>query len=333
MPQTRKWRLLLFLTVAVWVFAPESIETQLARILAAESSLGPATPPGVQSQAPDKTAQEKRPPGAGKEPVADKKQWEALKSYCGKQLDNLQFKDLEKLLAAVQAVLPKQKHWPFIEPYALWKIEGKRQSVVYALLESQGSYLMPGSTDVRITLFDPSGEVLSETAFQTGYRCYFESAKQKTIKESDFPLIVLEIAHHGGPDPDIARQYYAKIGASFQLIRLEDSRGKAARNRYDNKAYAGPALPRQTARAWEADVTSSDRFKCLRALVWLGGNRWEMQSGERRKKDLDKPEDIRLVRQVRASEKVIARVRELAAGKDPWLAEAAQLALAPRDFP
>jgi hypothetical protein len=65
--------------------------------------------------------------------------------------------------------------------------------------------------------------------------------------------------------------------------------------------------------------------------VWLGGSHRDAKPGDKDEAQEENLADVRLVRKVRASEKVRARLNELSASKDRCLREEAALALDPED--
>jgi hypothetical protein len=234
-----------------------------------------------------------------------------------------------RLMWVIKALLPARSYrkWLDFRPSRVWTFprEGKRH--LYVLFEVDNTRPHPGSTGIRVTLFDGSGNVLSEVAFTTGYRCYLQGVKLEATGNGP-PLILLET---GGLGPNFARQYYAFQGTRIDLVRLEGRAGAAVRNWYSPAGpNVGPALPSQSEQAWEADLHSLNRWRVLRALVWLGG--WHEI------KPVKKPDNLRegvdegqLARAVRQRPRVIARVNELTGSEDRWLREAALLVLKPDD--
>ena len=94
---------------------------------------------------------------------------------------------------------------------------------------------------------------------------------------------------------------------------------------------AGPAPLLRTETEWTSDLLSVDRLAVLKALVWLGGIHGDLKEGEEPRPDREEEGQIRLVRQLRQNPTVNARLRELSQSKDPWVSEAASLALDPQD--
>ena len=74
---------------------------------------------------------------------------------------------------------------------------------------------------------------------------------------------------------------------------------------------------------------SPNPLKVLRALVWLGGEHWDLKGGDNTQ--YENADDVQLVHQVRADPKVVERLTALAKREDAWLQDAAVLALSPED--
>src|SRR4029077_1608401 len=94
---------------------------------------------------------------------------------------------------------------------------------------------------------------------------------------------------------------------------------------------SGPAIPKQTAAQWEADLAGDDRLRVLRTLVWLGGSHSESMQENPSPQSAEPADDLALFLETRSREKVLQSLRQLVASKDPWIAEAAKLALDARD--
>jgi hypothetical protein len=260
---------------------------------------------------------------------------EALKAQEGKDLRKLGEDKVKELRGTITKLVPNRTYRGFfdVRPWYVWDFRRKGGQPLWLLFEATISVSHPGYTDIRLTLLDQVGNVISETNFGTGWRCYLQDVKLEAATKERFPIIVLEQGPTPGPGPDYAKQYYGWVGGRFDLVRLEDSKGIATRTDYYIKHFqCGPPLPKQTEAAWEADLLSGNRLKVLRALTWLGGSHWDLRAGDPVDNQHEEVDAILLVRNVRAREKVIARLKELAMSQDQWLKEAATLALATYDL-
>ncbi len=178
---------------------------------------------------------------------ADPDAFRQFKAYVGQDLSHLyeQENQRRELLGAIAKLVPGRqynKHDDY-DPRYIWEFaRGVDDHSSYLLLEVDylGS-VQPGSSPLRLTLFGNMGELISEHKFDTGYRCYLAEACLQDAGH-DGPLLVLE-TEEVGLGPDWVKQYYARIGERFDLIRLEDHNGAVCRNSYYDVRMAGP-LPR-----------------------------------------------------------------------------------------
>jgi hypothetical protein len=256
---------------------------------------------------------------------------EPLNDYRGKELAKLEKGESEKLLAIIQGIIRDRKYGPFFDfrPWYVWEFPNNGRPLL-VLLEVNNQMPHPGSTGIRINVFDKVKRARAESEFWTGHRCYMHAVSlEKQVGLQD-PLVVIETGSFLGPD--YHKQVYARMGNRFDLIRLEDSKGKAKRNNYYVNHFAcGPTVPRQTSAEWEADILSSDRFRILRSLVWLGGAHWEGKLPDESENQHEPADVIRLVHNIRSNQKVVDQLKTFQTSEDTWVKEAATLAANPKD--
>lgn len=261
----------------------------------------------------------------------------SLSRYRGKELRKLEKDDAAKLKEIITKIVPKRTYrdtYDFL-PWHLWEFRNKNEQPFFILFEVYDSGFHPGSTFIRITEFDQAGKALEETTFDTAWRCYLRGVKlETTLLDGEYPIIILGTGPGPGPGGDLYKQYYAKVGSNYQLIRLEDYSGKATRNTYYIRHFrSGPALPKQKEQEWISDLLAKEQSRLLRALAWLGGIHYEYKKGDKPGKQEETLEDATLVRKVRENPKVKARLKELIDSEDKWIREAAVLASNPKDIP
>jgi len=272
--------------------------------------------------------------------AADPEAWARLQRVVGDDLRQMKRDDPERqaIVALIQRLIPGREYRRVFDyvPWYVWEFPAQGRESSYVLFEADTSGPHPGSTPVRLTLFSAAGRVLSETQFTTAHRCYLRDVALSGRLSEGYPVIVLKTGSGPGPGPDIGKQYYARIGDRFDLVRLEAGDRAARRNRnYITHFTAGPAVPVLTEDEWEAELRSDDRFRVLRALVWLGGAHYNYKPDEVPDPGDEQHEDlgqVLVVRSVRQNAAVVARLQELAAGTDLWQAEAAKLAMHPEDL-
>ncbi len=254
----------------------------------------------------------------------------ALQGYVGKNLQALSEQEISAFQVIITQLVPNRNYREYFDyhPWRIWRFQEKQQATLYVLLDVDNTGPHPGSTGIRVTMLDNRGKMLTETIFKTGWRCYLRGVSLLESAEEDYPLIVLETDSWLGPD--YAKQIYAKIGAHFDLVRVENSTGQATRNRYYVRHFqCGPLIPQQSESAWETDLKSEERFRVLRALIWLGGVHSDLPV-DQTKEEAEKQEEALLVREMLKQKKVQDILQKCAASKDPWIKEAARLALNPK---
>ncbi|MDB5308077.1 MAG: hypothetical protein JWO38_2279 [Gemmataceae bacterium] len=279
--------------------------------------------------------QEKRTSPKSKRAALD-----VVQAFLGKNLEKAGEEELRPLMAAMRVLDPGRltssdaESWPSPAPLYVWAF-GSEPGPVGCLVLERGQFtnIIPGTTDIRLTLFDHTGAWRAKVESTTGWRCYYRAARLESVPGIEDPVVVIDTAD--GLGPGYARQWYARIGSRFDLVRVENYDGATARNLYHTQNWrCGPPPPRQTARQWEMELTSRDRARVLRALVWLGGRHrppstpWETLTG-----DTESFRDADLARRARLRPAVATRLQELVAHGDLWERDAAGLALQPDDVP
>jgi hypothetical protein len=260
---------------------------------------------------------------------------QAIKEYVGKELRKLEPAQVKQLVGHLSNLGLAQgyRDWvPSYGPWYIWDFSKKGEQSRYLLFEADTFLMHPGRTQINLTVLEDAGKVVSETYLSTGWRCYLQNATLERAIEGEYPLIVLNTGLGPGPGPDVGKQYYAWMGARFDLVRLEDSEGKATRNRYYVKHFrSGSAVTARAESEWVADLASADRVRVLRALVWLGGTHWDLQHDGTDASQLEEPDQVHLVLRARANPTVIALLRGMVNSDDRWVSQAAWLAANPED--
>jgi hypothetical protein len=256
---------------------------------------------------------------------------ELLKRYNGKPLTPLDAKAAAELKEAICGLIPDRVYNELYDyaPSFIWQYSNKDKQMSFVLLEINSALPRPSATAVRATILDRAGRPVYETTFTTGHRRYVQSVALISTSYGEYPVIAIET---GGPGPDIAIQYYARIGNRLDAIRIEDSQHCAIRNRYHlAHLQSGPAVPKQAAAEWITDILAQDNMRVLRALTWLGGVHAKGTVKTDALPGQEGLEALTLLHQVRDNAKVVNRIAELASSNDQWLREAAEMALNPED--
>lgn len=133
---------------------------------------------------------------------------------------------------------------------------------------------------------------------------------------------------------DVRRQLYGILENRVALLRIEDASGNLLANEYQYSTHQiGPDPPTRTEEQWELLLCSSDRASVLEALTWIGGRHYEGEQLpdfsllSQREIAAEKAESVRMAAAVRVRSAVQKRIGELATSDNPWIREAAELAM------
>jgi hypothetical protein len=259
--------------------------------------------------------------------------WEFVRAFRDRDLEGEQTIRLQECITKLVPGRTYQDDLFFdFEPRLVRELPLCRGHTALLIIEANQHLPHPGTTPVRITVLKAGGQPVQETTFSTGHRCYLKGISVENGVDAEHPVIVLNTGLGPGPGPNICKQYYTQIDDRFDLIRLERSGGAVGKNDYSHSHFqSGPAIPRQTAAEWEADLAGTDRFRVLRALVWLGGSHSEFMKENPRPPSAEPADELALFLETRSRDKVLQSLRELVNSKDAWVAEAAKFALDARD--
>jgi hypothetical protein len=178
-------------------------------------------------------------------PLSYRGSLQPLDVYRGKELAKLNDAQVKELLAIIKNLIPEREYrdWFDFHPWHLWDFPNQGRPAL-VLFEVDNTGLYPGSTGIRINVFEKTRTPRSEVEFWTGHRCYLQAVSLQKQANGQDPLIVLETGLGPGPGPNVHKQLYAHIGNRFDLVRLENADGKATRNLYYVNHFAcGPLAP------------------------------------------------------------------------------------------
>jgi hypothetical protein len=254
---------------------------------------------------------------------------ETVRRFCGKDLRGAAKDDLQSLQEAVEKIrsgTTSNKADQDFEPRYVWEYGTSGEKVGCLVLECEPSTVENETTSIRLVWLDHAGSVRTEVEFTTGDHCYLSNATSRAVDGFEFPIIVLDVDCREGAGSDYSRQYYTVVGNRFDLIRLEGRDSRARRNLYyANHLACGPPTVEQSADQWQMDLSSTDRARILRALVWLAGDRSAAAASEHRGHSIGDPPQTILAEKVRARPAVVQRILELSHSDKTWEREAAGL--------
>ena len=200
--------------------------------------------------------------------------------------------------------------------------EGKSR---YVLIEESPLETIPGDSRLRISLFDLDGRLIDSSQFGAGWRISLSEIRFMKVKDVEGEVLeVRSYRHINGAD--VAKQYYALLGDTMTLIRLEDSSGALFQNTYRAPNHTiGHTQTGRPAADWERALVSNDTAEVLATLIWLGGHHLDPSEGDGSYVYEDLSE-ARLAKEVRQRSAVKAAVNALRNSDNPWVREAASAA-------
>lgn len=183
------------------------------------------------------------------------------------------------------------------------EVENSRARLLIAFVRP--TFVIPGSGDVRVVLFDSFGRVVADKKISTGNR-YF--VQRVTFERSDtgFPCLVVDSDYWWVGLKQ--RQYIAVRDETVALVRSEEIKGEGLGDVtwYKSRHLFGPEYRFVDHAEWSNALMSDDEITVLEALLYLP------------------PQDVVTKRD--ASN--LARLEQLACSKNPWIKEGASAALA-----
>jgi hypothetical protein len=191
---------------------------------------------------------------------------------------------------------------------------------------------IPGNPEIGFHLVRSDGTVAATPEVPTGYRSFGPTVRR--ARAPGLGLSVYEVVAMPGPGGGGLREFYARNGDRFVLIRMEGMDDATLRkNDYGAPNWTvGPPAPPRGEIEWIALLDSGDPVSVLEALVWLGGVHLDPDAAE--------PdtwhEDVRTAKlwyDLVTRGDVQNRFSSLAGSDQPWIAEAARSALEIEVYP
>lgn len=255
-----------------------------------------------------------------------------------RKLDKMSKETFRRDLAALSSDRAKTgDRVDFFEPWWVNAFSGGKVAWLY--LEVHPGYDVPDVSGFRAGFFDSQWKYLSSQVIPTGYRLVLIEAairKENPLKQD---LLVAEVESRtlrkrkpGDAGRLIVvsyRQYYAPLNGTLVLIRLENEEAHVVQNGYMSSVPSiGPPVPRRSRAEWISSLKSENPAETLATLVWLSGA--HLSSAEPRRKGLaeETVDESAVLESVRDSAECGAALRKLAVGKNPWVREYAEFAIA-----
>jgi hypothetical protein len=251
--------------------------------------------------------------------------WTVLLSVQDLDLRKIEGEVKVQLDAAIESLRGKVEDY-FLRARLFSRVSTNNGEQRYVLIEESPLRIIPGDSRLRISLFNPNGELINSSEFATGWRIGL--AGIRFIQVKDIRGEVLEVESFPAINgADVFRQYYALVGDQMRLIRLQDSAGELSPNRYITPNHTiGLTQTGRSAADWQAALLSNDVAEVLATLTWLGGSHWTVNDGTESASWHEEPSEGRLVAEVRARPAVKEAINTFKNSDNSWIREAARSA-------
>jgi len=263
--------------------------------------------------------------------MAEERAWRELLSHEGQDgwdLDRAAWNTFTKLL---RRRLPQDAdRSEFLRAWAVVRFESVPRVVVFEA--SAIGWNIQGDFPVRAHVFTEEGEWLSTEDFSGGWCIMWGLPRAVHLTSVDAEVLKI-IA--GSSIDKFARwtQYYGLRNNRLVLLRLEDASGKAIPNENGAPNWTvGPILKSPKEVPWEESLSSEDPVERLSALVWLGGTHVNPNLPTEWKYSHEDVTVGAFCEELRNRPGISARLHDLAASPNPWVREAALLALSPQRY-
>ena len=205
--------------------------------------------------------------------------WKVLLAFENQDLQKLDVPSRRMMEGAVEAITGKRDENTVsgFKPALFRSMSNSAGERRYVLVEIAPLVMIPGSTSLRVHVFDTAGHILNVQEFNAGYRTTVTGMRIRDNANLQHPLLIVEAEYCLGGNP--STQYYALTGDNLVLVYLEQN-GRPDHNNYQHSHMTiGPRIER-TVIEWENRLGEVDDAEVLAALVWFNGN-LELRSRDR----------------------------------------------------
>ncbi|WP_143393656.1 hypothetical protein [Fimbriiglobus ruber] len=253
-----------------------------------------------------------------------------LAGFAGLDLKTLDEGGISDLKKAWDSCLPEEyrtTHSVAYPPIFVWHTKDKEGQKGYVVLQKNPVEIFPSASYVSAHTFDHSGKRLDSVNFPTGWRILVQ-----TVNFRYEPTLQGHIIEMGSAPwnlgRSVRRQVYGILRDRLVLLWLEGPDGGLIPNIYYAPNHTiGPPQPNRSAEQWAEALTSDHPMVVLEALSWLGGTHRLSLSDTPKDQHWENLESTKLIVTVRRRPDVITAVEELARSSNPWLRQAAILAI------
>lgn len=249
--------------------------------------------------------------------------WSVLVSWENRDLKQIDGPEEAQLRMAIDTLRGATDN-PFLEPRLFSRVSTSMSEQRYVLIEEQPLVYIPGESRLRVSVFDPEGQLLDSSEFGAGWRIMLFGIRFIQVKEAGEVLEVKSSPSINGAD--VSTQYYAVVGDKMRLIRLEDSKKRLVQNNYRSPNHTigfteiGRSMP-----DWQQALFTKDEAAVLATLTWLGGLHLKVDEPTpgHLHENLSEASLVEAVRELTAVKKAVNAMKDT---PNAWVREAARLA-------
>ncbi len=259
-----------------------------------------------------------------------------LGTYVDKDLSKLSKPENDELARrfrdATGETLFEERAGVAFQPFCVRRFD--KEEVSWLFLEAHLAHSTYDVSTARAHLFDSDWRRLAVQVFPVGHRFLLKEATVVANEELDEDLLVVKavclgpflevggkrkpVLEHG----EFQRQFYALLGESFVLVRLEDDEGRIVPNDYTrNRPYKGTDSSGKGAEDRLQELCSSNPVEQLAALVWLSGKHLSGSEPRHPYLDQEDAEDSRVYEAVREDPRTKQALAELVDSEVKWVRE------------
>jgi hypothetical protein len=251
--------------------------------------------------------------------------------YVGKDIRELPDRDRERFEKLSVILNPKHNsdEQRFLrgqlESWVLWKLQTDK-GVRFVLVQNEAFMMIPSGSNLHVSMFSASGDLLSRTIIPTGWRRRPFDARVVTDKIPGEPLMMVRVGNvlFGGGGPD---QFYAFLNDKPVLVRLEYEKALSANNyAHPNLTLGSEKEPRAKAELLSA-LSSRREAEILQALEWFSGEHDESLHQRPVNLYLEELDQALLYQSLCRDPATQSAIQSLTNHPHPWVAEAAAAAL------
>ena len=243
--------------------------------------------------------------------------WQVLLSFQNRDLKRLDEESERTLRQAIDTVRGKPDSdnvYPAFMPRLFQLVSNTQGEPRYVLVEEAPLVIIPGSSELRIHVFDVAGRLLNAEEF-SAYRTIFTSIRIRKVVALLHEVLIVDTDYCLGGHK--TREFYGLVGNRIAPVYVE------ADGRFDpTESTTAPRMKRSLAK-WELALHSEDDVEVLSALLWFGANRWTGRPTAYDANEGLKVTDMLLRKDIRA------RLETLSESANPWVSTAARWVLNP----